>query len=282
MEKQRLLCLTDASSSDSPLHSSTFHTTHSDIDKKMKSIVTLLEEDGHYRNRNLEIKYMLEEYNRSYQSLAEKYDCLKFIFVNTLYSASSSSSDAEIFRCNFKSPDAKSAAIGGTGSLKYNYDIFSNEFLIKLRDELVVSSKLCTQNSDKIVVSDHTMYGRIRGHDEIDNTEIKMNELEIRQVKEVHPSVAIDRWESRWNELNSQVTMLMEENLQHQEELTRRNNDKREAIKELQQQIRCLKSEKSALQSSLRFTKEKLKPYRSPISRLAATISNKLLKRGCS
>lgn len=249
------------------------------MDTKMKAIVTRLEAEGHYPTRNLEIKYMLEEYNRSYQSLAKKYDCLKFIFVNTLSSASSS--DSEILHCNFISPDTKSAAI--EENLKYNYDIFSKEFLIKLRDELIVSSKLCRQNSDKIdEVSDHTMYRRITGHAEIDNTEILMNELGIRRVKDVHPSVAIDRWESRWNELNSQVTMLMEENLQHQEELTRRNNEKREAIKELQQQIRCLKSEKRALQSSVRFTKEKSKPYRSPISRLAATISNKLLKRGCS
>lgn len=245
----------------------------------MKAIVTLLEEDGHFRNRNLEIKYMLEEYNRTYQALAEKYDCLKFIIVNTLYSSLSSPSDAEIFQCNFRSLDMKSAAIDD--NQKDKYDIFSEEFLIKLRDELVVSSKLCSQNSEKIVDA-HTMYGRITGHAEIDKTETKMNELDIRQVKDVHPSVGIDRWESRWTELNSQVTMLMEENLHHQEELTRRNNEKREAIKELQQQIQSLKSENRALQSALRFTKEKLKPYQSPISRLAAAISNKLLMRGCS
>ena len=247
----------------------------------MKAIVTLLEEDGHYRNRNLEIKYMLEEYNKTYQALAEKYDCLKFIIVNTLYSSLSSPSDAEIFQCNFDSPDMKSAAIDD--NQKYKYDIFRKEFLTRLRDELVVSSKLCSQNSEKIVeVSAHTMNGRIMGHAETDKTETKINELDIRRVKDVHPSVAIDRWESRWNELNSQVTMLMEENLHHQEELTRRNNEKREAIKELHQQIQSLMSENRALQSSLRFTKEKSKPYRSPISRLAAAISNKLLMRGCS
>lgn len=240
--------------------------------------MTLLEEEGHYGNRKLEIKYMLEEYNRSYRSLAEKYDCLKFIFVNTLYSPSSS--DTEIFQCNVKSPDIKSAAVDRSD--KCSNDIFNKEFLSKLRDELV-SSKLRRQNSDKIVEEgENNIYRRITARADIDNAEIKMNKFELYRVKDVHPSVDIARWESRWNELNSQVTMLMEENLQHQEEITRRNNEKREAIKELQQQIQCLKSENRALHSSLRFTKEKFKPYRSPISRLADTISNKLWRRGCS
>ncbi|XP_022928569.1 uncharacterized protein LOC111435336 isoform X1 [Cucurbita moschata] len=253
MEKQTLLCLTDTSSSDSPIHP--------DIDKKMKAIVTLLDEDEHYQNRKLEIKYMLEEYNRSYHSLAEKYDCLKFIFVNTVYSASSSSSNAEIFRCNIKHPDIQSADV----DLRLN-DIFDKEFLIKIREE----------------VSNNKTYGRITACPEIDSAEKRMNKFETRKVRDLNPSVAIAKWESRCNELNSQVTMLMEENLQNQEELARRNNQKRAAIKELQQQIHCLKSEKRALQSSLRFTKEKFKPYRSPISRLAETISNKFRRRGCS
>lgn len=212
--------------------------------------MTLLDEDEHYQNSKLEIKYMLEEYNRSYHSLAEKYDYLKFIFVNTVYSASSSSSDAEIFRYNIRHPDIQSADV----DLRLN-GIFDKEFLIKIREE----------------VSNNKTYGRITACPEIDSAEKRMNKFET-----------IAKWESRCNELNSQVTMLMEENLQHQEELARRNNQKRAAIKELQQQIHCLKSEKRALQSSLRFTKEKFKPYRSPISRLAETISNKLRRRGCS
>lgn len=246
----------------------------------MKAIITALEEDGQYQNRKLEIKCMLEEYNRSYQSLAEKYDYLKFIFVNILFSGSSTPSDAEIFRCNIKCPGLKSVSVNG--SLKCNNDILDKEFLIKLRDELV-SSKTCNHNSDEIVEArDDKMYGRIAARAEIDDTELKMNKFELQRVKDVHPLVAIAQWESTWNELNSKVTVLMEENLQHQEELTRRNNEKREAIKELHQQIKFLKSENRALQSSLRFPKERSKPYRSPISRLAETISNKLLGWGCS
>lgn len=86
--------------------------------------------------------------------------------------------------------------------------------------------------------------------------------------------------ESMWFELRSEVAKLMEENLRQQAELIRRNDEKREAIKELNLQLDRLMAENKALWSLIKCSKDIMKHNNSPMSKLKDLLLGKFFRGG--
>ncbi|KAF9626308.1 hypothetical protein IFM89_032157 [Coptis chinensis] len=90
-------------------------------------------------------------------------------------------------------------------------------------------------------------------------------------------AVDMDR-EKMWANLRSQVSMLMEDNLRQQAELIRRNDEKRNAIKDLCYHLEKLTDENKTLKSCcLRCSKVGKKQNQSQLSKLRELILGKIL-----
>lgn len=89
---------------------------------------------------------------------------------------------------------------------------------------------------------------------ETSNFDLRKNSSEKKIINAVeHSNFGMPDLERKkmWDELQLEVTKLMEENLRQQAELIRRNDEKREAIKELFSQIKKLMDENRALRTCL-------------------------------
>lgn len=208
----------------------------SELDKKTKAMLTLIEDDGDslaknakmYYRRKPKLKQMVEEFNRAYRYLAEKYDQLwsESTHVQTSEFSSSSSNSTEVHHDKM------------TGT--------------------------ATDLSDKGDIP--------RKKDGYELSRIAVGEF---------PACGPEQ-ENTWLELRFQVMKLMEENLQQQAELIRRNDENRETIKELRFELERLKSENRALQSCLRCSKVDVKHNRSRISKLKGLVLSKFFRESSS
>ncbi|XP_059446906.1 protein NETWORKED 3C-like [Corylus avellana] len=196
-------------------------TTISDLDKKTKLMLSIIEDDGvsfakraeMFYNSRPELIKMVEDLHKSYRLLAQNYDHLKsssiprpflsppgsFRRVQHLRNSGDMELEASI---SHPQPVAEDPGFEAETS---NFDLRKN-------------------SSEKKIINgvEHSNFG--------------MPDLERKKM---------------WDELQLEVTKLMEENLRQQAELIRRNDEKREAIKELFSQIKKLMDENRALRTCL-------------------------------
>ncbi|OMO85511.1 KIP1-like protein [Corchorus capsularis] len=266
-------------------------TTLSDLEGKMKAVMTLLEQDNSSAcqkadisfNRKSEVVRMLGEVNRSYSSLVEKYDQLMSKSQSLPRSGSSSmsnsrdiqqtinqgrvveSSDDPITEASDSCPESV------VDDPDFEHYSSSFEYLNKLADDLTLTEQ-CSMSFNR--KPEETNRGFL---DEEDFTS------KINGFRRFKPKAAeFRKCSSERENIQFQFTKLMEENLRQQAELLRRNEEKRETIKELRLQLEYLKSENRTLQKCLGCSKMGVKRSHSQTSRSKGLIFGKFFSGGCS
>ena len=210
-----------------------------------------------YYRKKPKLKQMVEEFNGAYHNLAEKYD--------QLWSGPefSSSNSTEIH------PVHKNV-------VSLDYSKWDPESVVEDPDVKCGNTNLDFEplGSDKELGNTDKMNGTAT------NVNSKMDGFKLGGIEVGDfPACSLEH-EDTWSELRFQVMKLMEENLQQQAELIRRNDENRETIKELRFELERSKSENRALQSCLRCSKVDLKHDQSRISKLKGLILNKFFREG--
>ncbi|XP_038711854.1 protein NETWORKED 3C-like [Tripterygium wilfordii] len=193
-------------------------TTLSGLEKRMKAMTDLLEEDSdsspqkadiYYRKRT-ELKQMLEEVIESFADSKLK----------GLYSRSQSLDENSILEF---------------------YSATSNLENLNTQADQPVSTESCTMNSKPKLEHRNDIVGKENTCVVDADTSIKMNDFQdIQAAQEAFPGGSYES-QNTWSELNHQFTKLMGENLQQQAELAKRNIQKKVDIKRLQLKVECLK-----------------------------------------
>ncbi|KAJ6777042.1 PROTEIN NETWORKED 4A [Salix koriyanagi] len=247
---------------DSPQHSQWLQKTLSDMNERMQTMMTLLEEDGNspdrvasHSKRRLELVQMLEEFNRSYRYLAETYDRLrsKFLVKDSrpapLYTAIDSNKETPIEssdNSNLEISDSYPQFVVEDPEIKCDSANFDVEYLDKLVDELMLTEECKMKLKEKREIGENQMDKRGR---------------------DIFPSRKF------------QITNLMEENLQQQTELARRNIEKKLVIDKLRLQLEHVKAENRSLQNCISCLKvgEKRKSLQ-----IRGLLSGKFFGGGCT
>ncbi|KAK9120195.1 hypothetical protein Scep_018288 [Stephania cephalantha] len=246
--------------------------TLSDFDEKTKAILALVQQEGdsfaeraemYYKSRPQVIK-MVEDLNRSYVCLAERYD-------HQIRSQAS-------FR-----------TITGSSSSSNSFRHASKRFSTSYGDSELDGHYSRRASIDEIVDCNTSCKGKFDDERQIslDNMRVLMNkkigyEGGRRSLDgEDHKAFGSAEKERIWSQMRCQVAKLMEDNLRQQTELIRRNDEKREAIKELCLQLDKVVDENKRLQKSLQCSKTYCEATnQSQISKLKSMILNKLLGGG--
>lgn len=271
-------------------------------DKKMKAMMTLLEEgevmsvetDDICNRRKPELIKMLEDFNRSYRALAKQCDKLRSKSHHLLHSGSSSRSSSSrkmghpsnnqkrtvggFDDPKFEASDTQSESAVEDPDVECNSANSHFEYLNRLADELM-SSEPCkmTMNKETEIIDDKK---EIEITEFPNKEEMKMNGSESGQATIGEFETGGPGRKNTWHELKFQLTKLMEESLRQQAKLLKRNDEKRKIIDKLRAHIECLRSQNRALQSDLRFSKVEVKSNQT--SRLSGLSFNKFFKAGCS
>ncbi|XP_077251812.1 protein NETWORKED 3C-like [Tasmannia lanceolata] len=236
--------------------------TLSDIDEKTDAMLKLIEEDGDsfaqrsemYYKKRPELVKMVEEFHRSYRSLAERFYQLKVESTQTTQSSSSSSSN--YIKQAQDSHSSTKLALGCDDDSKLENPNSNPESVVE--DPYFECEQKCTAITE------------IEGFDKKINGFKTSHEIE--EDFEMNSFLEKDK---TWTELRFQVSKLMEDNIRQQTELVRRNEEKREAIKELSSQLDRLMDENRALQNCLGCSSACTKQNPSQFSRLRALLSGR-------
>ncbi|XP_038700615.1 protein NETWORKED 4B-like [Tripterygium wilfordii] len=278
-------------------------TTLSGMEKKMKAMMNLLEEDSDssaqkadiYYRRSTDLKQMLEEFNKSYLALAEEHDQLR----SELHQDTNSGSSASNFKSTQDASNDKKRVIGSFDDskvkglyshsqsldeksiLEYYSATSELENLSKLADQLV-STESCMINSRPQLGHRDDIVGKENTCAADGDTSFKTNDFQFFQAAQEESPLGSYESQNTWSELNHQFTKLMQENLQQQAELARRNIEKKVAIKGLQLEVKCLKRENAALQDCLRYSKVYVNHKKLQRSKLGGKFVGNFFGGGCS
>ncbi|KAJ4846063.1 hypothetical protein Tsubulata_002585 [Turnera subulata] len=206
-----------------------------DMNKRMKSMMTLLGDDSpetYYKSRQ-EIIEMLEEFHNCYGSLATECEQLRSKLDKSRLGETPDNADLEICVSHPQS-------IIGDNNVEYESIIFSKAYLNKLPEELV-STKDCKM---KVEMDTEIRENQVTSFRKIEDMRTKMVQATVKDFSD-----GSNDQETTWSEVK--FTKLMEENLQQQAELARRNIEKKKIIDRLQLQLEQLKVENKGLQSCI-------------------------------
>ncbi|XWS43953.1 hypothetical protein CRYUN_Cryun15aG0002700 [Craigia yunnanensis] len=280
----------------SPQQSQWLQTTLSDLDDKMKAMMILLEEDNNSscqkahasHARKQELVEMLGELNRSYCSLVQKYDQLRYKSQNVPHSGSSSlsSNSREIQQATnerrvmeasdepmWEASDSHPASVLDDHDFEHYRSNF--EYLNKLADDLILTEQ---RNMSSMRKPEQTN----REFSDEEDVVLKINGFQRFKPKAAEFQKGSSERKNTWFQLKFQFTKLMEENLRQQAELLRRNDEKRQTINGLRLQLEQLKSENKALQKCPHCSKVGVKRNHSQTSRSTRLFLGKFFQGGCS
>ncbi|XP_018715244.2 uncharacterized protein LOC104455567 [Eucalyptus grandis] len=242
-----------------PHQSQWLQETLSYVDKKVGAIRALVEDNS---DRS-QIVHILEELRKSYCALAEGHDQLKSKFSHLQNARTSTSpfdtkilikavNDEDVSGVS-ESPKMDSLDSPPESAVidpDVEFDNFRFDILDNLADEIVLDEPTSANlNLTK------TIGGEI--HEKHPDMPTKEETTPVIHGSGTDWEVIGDHWtahlgwEMKWNELKLQVTKLMEENLQKQAELVKRNEEKRGIIRGLKSHLNGLMAENKALQDSL-------------------------------
>ncbi|KAF2301813.1 hypothetical protein GH714_029508 [Hevea brasiliensis] len=296
MENNGASCSSTPDNHDCPQQSQWLQLTLSDSNKRIKAMMTLLEEDDNtstrdeiHCKRRVKLFQMLEGFNNSYRSLAEKYDKLRSESCHennpgsipsacsdtnekTRLIPSSTNSELKLFDSYLDSiledPDADCD----------NTD-FNFEYLNKLVEKLMSTEPHAQSMEMKMKLDSRENHCNEGAKDLCDQNgvNVKMDDSNSVQNQATVRDLSENSYEqaNRWSELKFQVTKLMEENLKQQVELARRNIQKRVVINRLQSELEHLKGENRALQNCINCLKVGEKPNQFQTSKLKRIFSSK-------
>ncbi|KAL3500966.1 hypothetical protein ACH5RR_035415 [Cinchona calisaya] len=190
-----------------PHQSQRLQSTLAELDRKIKMILELVEDNGdtfaqraemYYKKRPELIKVVVD-LQRSYISLANKYDLLR------------------------------SESLCGSSSNSFRLQLVPSSALLKLDHDEGAEERVNSCNNGNVGDYDSKRDSTSRSNDRLFSSER----------------------EKMWNKMWLSVSQLIEDNTSQQAELIRRNNEKRESIKELGLYVNKLQKENRRLKHSL-------------------------------
>ncbi|GJS06285.1 NETWORKED 3A-like protein [Tanacetum coccineum] len=212
--------------------------TLSDVENKVKNMLSLIEDDGDTFAKRAEMYYKkrpslvesVEDLHGSYKSLAKKYDQLMIRYGSARTFSKSGSPISEHKRFPLKVQGSENDHVQNSSfDLDYEFLDFEGQ-----------SSPESQTGKSKVVLVD-------------------------------------DDFEKNWEELRLNVIKLVEENLEQQAELVKRNDEKIEAINELRAHVQKLVAENIELKSRLADTQGDVKRNRSHLSKAKNVIWKKIM-----
>ncbi|KAI4350449.1 hypothetical protein L6164_004904 [Bauhinia variegata] len=283
-------------------HSQWLQATVSDLDEKMKNMLTILE-DGHSSNQGAnnnihnktreDLRQMLEEFSKSYHALATAYYQMRSQKSHTFHSGSSSSS----VTTKILYTGSRKRTTGNLEEQKVNrsfnfvmedpdikYDSTKNNFepINELEDECheLISAGPCHMEIEaEFECKDTQMEDGSTGFFNKENIVMNLEGLEL--VPRIEDSPTIDyKFNSIWSGLEFNIAKLAEDNRQQLVELVRRNDEKRRTIKRLQLEVEALKRENRTFQISLGYSNTGAECNQPRRSKSRGTSIGKLF-RGC-
>lgn len=269
----------------------------------MKTITSILKED-HFSDQGADVdkkwrkdtKQVLEELSKSYRTFAIAYEQLRSESSHTSHSGSSSSSIATItlcaicnekatgnfhgqkledaFNCGLKSivrcPDLKLDGTEQINKLEYENEYHEMMSAVEPINMVFKAGFQCKGTQEEEIMTDFSASEDFLTEFDCFGSSQKLEDPSTTQC-DFGMSSGLD----------SQITQLVEDNLQQLVELARRNDEKRETIKHLQSEIEALKRENRALQISSRYSNADSEHDQSQITRHGRISVSKLF-RGCS
>ncbi|KAJ4847069.1 hypothetical protein Tsubulata_015757 [Turnera subulata] len=228
------------------------------LDRRIKLILNIIQDGGdtfarraeNFYNRRPELIKLVQDLYRSYCSLARKYDQIISEGFHAAHLIRSSSCPASSSNQQFnplKDSDKENVLEAQTvGSVPYPA-AQEHPFLKTAAAAESMSSK---QNTD--VLGNHTAE---EGHDEMMAKYVELDET----MSGDFLMESLERERMR-DELRLEVSRLIEDNLRQQKELVRRNEEKKETIRQLNSQVNRLLKENKILRSYLSGYKEENLP----------------------
>ena len=222
------------------------------MDNKTKTILNIIQDDGDsfakraemFYQRRPELINLVHDLHKSYSSLAEKYDQLRSecVYVSHLRSTSSSSLNSskqvQLFQaCNegivrstkSEAPTSLPVSVAERYNIRLENGSMSSEQYKILKTDRDDDGNVNGSGLEKII-------NGIGSNGNIDGGDFQMERLEREKLR---------------NKLRVQVSELIDDSLQQQSELIKRNDEKREVIKHLRAQISRLMEENRVLKSYL-------------------------------
>ncbi|XP_058092998.1 protein NETWORKED 3C-like [Magnolia sinica] len=247
-----------------------------DIDQKTKAMLTLIQDDGDsfaqraetYYKKRPELVKLVEDFYRSYRSLAERYHRLKSEFMQAAQSSSSTSSDSLKQAQDLQSTGEK---------LNRNDNDYSLELPHSNPESIVEDPSpggdACILNLDFLNKSSIGLILNNKDGPDSNTDKLKVQNsrpLNIETEFELHGLLEEG---SRLSEMSFNISMLFQE-------LVRGNEEKREVVKDLRLQIDKLMDENKALQKNLNYSKVPAKQSPSQMLRLKGLILGKFRRGG--
>ncbi|KAK3026732.1 hypothetical protein RJ639_042185 [Escallonia herrerae] len=218
-----------------------------DMGQKVKGMQAFIEEDCDPPPARKEISYkrrtdlqqLVKELGRSYCGLTENIDHFKSEStqnsrgIKHIRSTRGSFDDSKLTGCDFHSQRDAGYRVGRHSISSFmSVDTLADKFMSTELRKMRLEDRT-TDFSDK------------------DDTLEKRNGYKLCENEIGDPQMGHVDWKNNCSEVKFQVTKLVEDNLQQQDELIKRNDNKRETIKELRYQLHLLRDENRALQKCL-------------------------------
>ncbi|XWS68752.1 hypothetical protein CRYUN_Cryun04dG0119100 [Craigia yunnanensis] len=256
-------------------------TASNDLDMKINAILSIIvQDDGDsfakraemYYQKRLELIQMVEDLHKSYRSLAEKYDQLRSEVNNDshprLLSLSRSVNQVQGLQ-NY---------VEGKELNGVQYSNFHSKSTAEDPDhETELADDSSNGQADEFTPADSSKSSKMKPDDK--NQEKKnISGIAFKRNTSDGSRAAMLENEKLWNELRFKVSELVEDNLSHQVELIKRNDEKRERIRDLCSKMDMV-DEKRAVNSKRPLVSQKvLKKSQSQVSRLKRLFLGRFMK----
>lgn len=202
-----------------------------DLDMKINAILSIIvQDDGDsfakraemYYQKRPELIEMVEELHKSYRSLAEKYDLLRSQLNNN-------DSHPRLLLSLSKSVRPKNDDVQGQDSISHSHSKSSTA------DEVHDETELDDDYSNGKLAEEFTLDYDKKKHmkKNINGNGNGNGNIAFQRNASDGSQAAMLEHEKMWSELRFKVSELVDENLSHQAELIRRNDEKRETIRSL-------------------------------------------------
>ncbi|XP_022762543.1 protein NETWORKED 3A-like [Durio zibethinus] len=252
-------------------------TASNDLDMKINAILSIIvQDDGDsfakraemYYQKRPELIQMLEDLHKSYRSLAEKYDQMRSEVNDDSHRSQIQGvqkfveGNKELNGVQSNSHSKSSTAEDPDHDTEFDDDYSNGQ-------------------ADEFTPADSSKSSRMEPYGKNQDQQDMINGIGFRRTTSDGSQAAMLENEKLWNELRFKVSELVEDNLSHQAELIRRNDEKRETIRDLCTKLNMVTQggENWSVKSRSSLVSHKvLKKSRSQLSRLKRLFLGRFLK----
>ena len=225
-----------------------------------------------YYQKRPELIQMVEDLHKSYRSLAEKYDQLRSEVNNDSHPR---------FLCLSRSVNQVQGLQNYVEGKELNGVQYSNFHSKSTAEDPDHETELDDDSSngqtDEFTPADSSKSSKMKPDDK--NQEKKnINGIAFTRNSSDGSRAAMLENEKLWNELRFKVSELVEDNLSHQAELIRRNDEKRDRIRDLCSKMDMVDENRAVKSKSSLVSQKVLKKSQSQLSRLKRLFLGRFMK----